>query len=65
MQRFINEPIQKGKMYYFVRYANSRKLFAICETHQKANGIIYSDTVKNAWINPDWDPLTLEKGYYI
>ena len=66
--------VEKGKMYYFVEYANGVKTengwkygvtYAICDTHQKANGIVRKDTNANMWSNSEWNPLTVVKGYFI
>ena len=76
MLKFTSEPIRKGKMYYWVEYANPIKTesgwkygvtYAICDTHQKANGLVRKDANEN-WYGgniDNWNPLVVTKGYYI
>lgn len=49
------------KVYYVVRHANGdRKLYAVCETHQKANGLCLAYHNKH-WMDDNYNPLIVEK----
>lgn len=57
--------IIKGKTYYVVRHANGdRKGYAICETHQRANGVVRKYHNKY-WRDKDYNPLFVEKTKYM
>lgn len=60
-----NGKVEKNKWYYVVRHANGdRKAYAVCDTHQKANGLCRAYDNKH-WLDDDYNPLFVEKTMYL